>query len=110
MNSQRSLMQRTGQTWKLRSMYVCTAVGGALVVSPFVLWLRPDSKSAMLVNGAGLLIVALGFAILYGTLRCPACGARWALLSLKQPAGQWLHWLRDLTSCPKCGASNPGAP
>lgn len=98
------LLESTMQVSKLRRAGYVFFV--ALIVLMSMQW-----KSAMLSFGAilAISIIACIFmlsAIVYSfvSIRCPICGLAWVRWSVvNNPAGQWLHWLYEFTSCPSCG-------
>ena len=52
---------------------------------------------------AGIVMAIVGFTFACSSIRCPACGARWLWLAVKeQRTGSWLAWLMSQTQCPIC--------
>jgi len=103
--SQDSLLQRTGQLWKLRAL----TLGSLLAFVFFIIapWLRNDaSPSEKLAYGIlGFVCAAFGLIIGFLTIRCPACHANWASRAARQHSSLWLKWLVSLQTCPECGSN-----
>jgi hypothetical protein len=100
-----TLLVRTRQWWKLRLATVGVVI--SLVVQ-FVPRLAPNGamdRDLMFYTVVSTLLAAGSLVVLFWGIRCPHCGAKWAQSALRQPSGRWLHWLRDLQACPKCGSN-----
>jgi hypothetical protein len=95
-----SFVLATHQYWKL------IAAGALVVVSAIAIVV--GGRDVRSVWGMRLAItgIAVGLAsliALFLAVRCPRCGARLVWLAVKeQSAGNWLPWLLQLRSCPKC--------
>jgi hypothetical protein len=98
--SRNSILYRTGQAWKLRSLL------GAYVAAVMAFadqWLR-DSRWFLPVMCLATLVAAVSLAIPWWGIKCPTCGARWFWLAIsKRHAEGWKHWLSSQSTCPVCG-------
>jgi hypothetical protein len=91
------------QRWKLWLCAVAVAAVGTCYVVPAALATLFDISSAMLKLAASL----VGIMVLVGAclaVRCRACGLSliWHGVSTKS-ANDWLNWLLDVRTCPRCG-------
>ncbi|MFL6678825.1 MAG: hypothetical protein ACJ8IK_10830 [Burkholderiaceae bacterium] len=91
------------QRWKL---WVCAAAVAAVGACYIV----PDTLAALFVTSSAMLKLAAslaGLVVLVGAclaVRCQACGMSlvWHGVSTKS-ANDWLSWLLDVQTCPRCG-------
>lgn len=68
---------------------------------------------ASVINIAAVSVQLAALAITFGVLagafsaiRCPHCGLRLVLYAMSHKGvGEWLQWLLDVQTCPKCGQS-----
>ena len=102
----RALINATRQNTKL--LYAGTVLlgGAALILSVGVLseQIPPSVSVPGLGVGLALTIGAALFAMY--AVRCPGCKLAWVRWSFRnRPRGQWLQWLYEFTSCPRCGAT-----
>lgn len=96
------------QRWKLWLSALALAAVGACYVRPAALATFFGTTSAILKLAASL----AGLAVLLGAclmIRCRACGLSlvWHGVSTK-PANDWLKWLLDVRTCPRCGHEERG--
>lgn len=91
------------QRWKLWLCGVGVAAIGACYLAPAFLAAAFGTSPTVLTLAA----TAGGLTLLIGTclsVRCPSCGLSlvWHGVS-KKPASNWLVWLLDVRTCPRCG-------
>jgi len=91
------------QRWKVWLCALAVAALGACYVWPTALASFFGTSPTILTIAASLagLIVLVGACLM---IRCRACGLSlvWHGMSTK-PANDWLHWLLDVQTCPRCG-------
>lgn len=91
------------QRWKLWLSAAAVAAVGACYIVPDALATLFGTSPAMLTLAASLagLVVLIGACL---AVRCPACGLSlvWHGVS-KKSANDWLAWLLDARTCPRCG-------
>lgn len=89
--------------WKLWLCALAVAALGACYVWPTALATFFDTNSTMLkiASSPAGLIVLVGACLM---IQCRACGLSlvWHGMSTK-PANDWLTWLLDVQTCPRCG-------
>ncbi len=91
------------QRWKLWLCALAVAALGASYVWPAALAIFFGTSSTILKIAASV----AGFIVVVGAclmIRCRACGLSlvWHAMSTK-PANDWLNWLLDVQTCPRCG-------
>jgi hypothetical protein len=100
MISKDSIVYRTGQLWKLRSLSG-VYVSAAIMIG--AQWFR-DSNWFQPIVYFGTLVAAASLAIPGWGIRCPRCGARWFWLAISQKHTEnWYKWLTSQSTCPVCG-------
>lgn len=91
------------QRWKLWMCAAAVIAVGACYIAPETLAALVEMSPAMLKLAASLagLLVLVGVCL---AVRCPACGVSlvWHGVSTKS-ANDWLSWLLDVQTCPRCG-------
>lgn len=91
------------QRWKLWICAAAVAAVGACYIAPDTLAALFGMSPAMLKLAASLagLVVLVGACL---AVRCQACGMSlvWHGVSTKS-ANNWLSWLLDVQTCPRCG-------
>ncbi len=91
------------QRWKLRLCGAAEAAVGACYIVPDALATLFGTSPAMLELAASLagLVVLVGACL---AVRCRACGLSlvWHGVSTKS-VNDWLNWLLDVRTCPRCG-------
>lgn len=96
------------QRWKLWLCALAFAAVGACHLWPAALASLIGATSTILKLAGSLagLIVLLGACFM---IRCQACGLSlvWHGVSTK-PADEWLKWLLDVRTCPRCGHEEHG--
>lgn len=93
----RSVVVRTGQSWKAALAFAAIIIGGAM--SFYGGFALPDPSWTIL----GTLVVTAGLVLAWLGIRCPNCGARWVWLAMsRHHPGQWLQWLLSQPACPNC--------
>ena len=98
------------QRGRLGLLGIVLAAAGCLMFAPA--WAeRVTRLSQDAITLGALLLGLVAFTSAIRLLRCPSCGHSlfWHAVS-KNPAGQWLHWLLDVTTCPVCGYATPEPP
>jgi hypothetical protein len=99
------LLKATNQRGKLYVVVYAFVIG--------ILLLAVCANAAGAMSGFTLLLFSLvGVAVLVlavytaQAIRCPDCKLSWLHWSMSNnPSSQWLNWLLETTSCPKCGFS-----
>lgn len=96
-----SVIRKTGQWWKLILAFCGILAGGFLMFGGRLVLGSTQTAVFVVIGG-----VFLGLAsFVYGcfAIRCPNCGVRWVWLGVSgKSSGQWLEWLLNQSSCPKC--------
>jgi hypothetical protein len=65
------------------------------------------SVAALSVRFAALLVTFSALAAAFVAIRCPFCGLKLVFYAMSQKGvGEWLHWLLEVRTCPKCGQSH----
>ena len=102
-----SIIRKTGQWWKLGLAFGGFFVGGILILGG--LTVIASNQTAILVVLAGIVFGVASFVYSCSAIRCPSCGARWVWLGISgKSTGQWLNWLLNQSSCPKCHGVSGG--
>ena len=103
--SERTILQRSGQQWKLYSGTLLIITGVATTArAPNV---EPASLSLPLIVG-GLALSFVSAAWMVRSVRCPRCSARWLWLAATQDsAGRLLSGQFAPTECSVCRYPNP---
>jgi hypothetical protein len=102
----RALINATRQSTKLLYAGAVLLGGAALILGVGVLsqQISPSVSVPGLGVGFALTIGAALFALY--AVRCPRCKLAWVRWSFRnQSHGQWLQWLYEFTTCPRCGAT-----
>lgn len=61
--------------------------------------------AAVSVRFATLILTLSALAAAFLTIRCPHCGLRLVFYAMSHKgAGEWLQWLLEVRTCPKCGS------
>ena len=103
-----SILRKTGQWPKFLLSLALFFLGGIVMLLSLTNGSNesPELFAAMTMSGAALAM--LGFVLGCTTIRCRKCGIRlfWYAVS-RQSAQNWLLWLLNESSCPRCsfGAS-----
>lgn len=96
------------QRWKLWLSALAFAAIGAVQVWPAGLAILFGSTAPVLKLAGSLagLVLLLGACLM---IRCRACGLSlvWHGVSTR-PADEWLKWLLDVRTCPRCGHEEHG--
>ena len=90
------------QSWKLWLCALLLAFAGvaSFASSPVGRIIGVEPALVGLVASALALVV---FSLAAWSIACPSCGLRLAWYAVsKKPLGQWLSWLLDAESCPRC--------
>jgi hypothetical protein len=96
-----SILQKTGQMWKLIVGLLALGVGFLVMVWGLKHLRAPDGFTFTF---GGLAIITCAFVVMCAGISCPACGMRWLWTAIKtQEHSQWLNWLRTQPVCPRCG-------
>ena len=98
------------QRWKL-SLCVAAVAAVAAVGACYIV---PDALATLFGTSPALLKLAAslaGLVVLIGAclaVRCASCGLSlvWHAVSKKSP-NDWLAWLLDVRTCPRCGHEEP---
>jgi hypothetical protein len=101
-----SIVQRSGQLWKLTAGLLSQCIGfGIMVVG--LRSLDDPHGFTLTVIGFGTGITA--FAAMCAAIRCPVCGMKWFWVAVRtQEHAQWVNWLRTRRVCPQCGHNGTG--
>ncbi|HET6332844.1 MAG TPA: hypothetical protein VFG30_06500 [Polyangiales bacterium] len=103
---QRSVIGRTGQSWKLGAGLLLMVFGFAVMILGLQRLEAPNGF-AITLSGIGAGLGAAALACL--AIRCPSCRMRWLWAAVKNEEQlQWVNWLRAQRACPRCGY-NPSA-
>jgi hypothetical protein len=95
------VIRKTGQWWKLGLAFGGVITGGALMFGG--LSVLASTQIAVFAVFSGIFLGMSSFIYACSAIRCPSCGARWIWLGVsRNSSGQWLHWLLNQSSCPKC--------
>lgn len=99
--SRPSLLQRTGQAWKLSLGNGILVIGGALIVGGEFLLKGPASMTSILI---GTLVGIAGFTWECLSVRCPQCRVKvvWYTYTHRSHRDA-ITWARHQPTCPKCG-------
>jgi hypothetical protein len=98
-------LDRTGQRWKVRALWLLIAVSLAAFLIAYLMLasaaLSTDVQAAAIMSATALGLST--FIWFLRAIRCPACGRRpaWALVR-SQSIGLWLPKLLSATACPLC--------
>ena len=96
-----SIVQESGQLWKLVAGLLSLSIGFLIMVYGLRNLRGPDGFTFTFV---GMVIGICAFVAMCRAISCPACGMRWLWAAMKtQEQSQWLHWLRAQRVCPRCG-------
>jgi hypothetical protein len=96
-----SIVQRSGQLWKLTAGLLSLCVGFVIMVAGLRA-LRGAHGLTLTFVGLGIGITA--FVATCASIRCRACGMKWFWVAIRtQEQSQWLNWLRTQRVCPQCG-------
>lgn len=102
-----SIIRKTGQRWKLGMAFGGLLIGGVIMFSGLSLLASNQAAVFAVLGGIGFGVA--GFVYGCTAIRCPNCGARWVWLGVSgKSSGQWLNWLLNQSSCPKCHGVNSG--
>lgn len=100
-----SLLDRTGQTWKLRSTVWTGIVGMAMTFGAVWHGTSQGWKLPAILVIFGLALWTGGFVWAALTIRCPSCGARLLWKAMRERTLlEHEHWLLSLEVCPACGS------
>ena len=99
----KNVLSRTGQVWKIITMFIVIVLSGASMVYG---QLNIDSLSSELffyyVAGSAI-IGLLSFVFACVSIKCPSCGAKWFWSAVNGKGNkEWLFWLSTLETCPDC--------
>jgi hypothetical protein len=104
MKSDKSLLVRTRQMWKVRVSVIGPLI--AVPIAVWAVWLQLNSNtSGRVIAGIGLLgacIALIGILTPY-TIRCPRCRARWYALATSRLRKGWYRALMSQPICQVCG-------
>jgi hypothetical protein len=103
-NTNSSVLHRTGQAWKFWIMPLCVMISVLLVFG--AQWykdLLPERWYRIAVY-CGLVASLVGVAFPAIGIRCPRCGAHWLWLAMtKGDAATWWDRLVRQQACSRCG-------
>ena len=92
-----SLMQASGQMWKLHAGTTAYAIAVFLIV-----WAAIERINYQLLV-LGVIAGLLGTILCAVSIRCPKCGARWYWSALKNVKPGFARRLVQQSQCPSCG-------
>lgn len=99
-----SLVGDSGQAWKFHVGFV--AMMAAFLV--MVIGVRDGSLGTTLVGATAGLGAAAAACL---SIQCPRCKTKWLWTAVRtQDHRQWLAWLQQQRTCPKCGHEPGGRP
>lgn len=99
-----SLLDRTRQTWRLRSTLWTGIAGMAMTFGAVWRGTSQGWLTTMLIV-IGLALSAGGFVWAALTIRCPSCGTRLLWKAMRERTLlEHEHWLLSLEVCPACGS------
>ncbi len=100
-----TVMYRTGQLWKIRTMFVCGYLSLFITFGPLLIDSVPDHWNIYFYTTG--FIIAISGLILSFSIRCPICRSHWAYSHAARISYSdgWPNWLVALKNCPGCMAS-----
>jgi hypothetical protein len=100
-----SLLERTGQLWKLYVFGAAMAIGGGLTLFQSFLAGQFGKEYTSTIALSGMALVAGGIAWAAVFITCPNCKVKlfWHALT-KKGLGGWFGWLINQEECPHCGS------
>lgn len=105
----KELIQRTGQSSKVRIGFACGLVAVALVATIPLIGETVTATVGLLIVSAAFVLAFLGFFYTCSSVRCPSCGARWLWLMASKRYGDPEHWNFTRDSCNVCGETGRSA-
>jgi hypothetical protein len=110
MSAEESLLTRTGQMWKLRTLEV--GAWTSLVIMAGATWFQLETKMPSRIYGAIAFlaaIIASASLIAPYSIRCPRCRTRWFWLAINTSRSRWHRSLKSQSLCQVCGytVANP---
>ena len=106
MSKRDSIIYRTKQSWKLHASLALILVAA---VAETLATLRSmagtvSSRDVALICGLGALLALGGLFLYFGSIRCPACGARWMWRAATSSKPGSIGKVLTAVACPDCGA------
>jgi hypothetical protein len=99
--TKKSIVDSSGQAWKLRAGFAFLILGVAVTIYGDSA-LDRSFGFKMLCVGIGLGLGAALIACL--AVRCPRCSAPWLWMAVSEQSHTgYLKWLAELEACPRCG-------
>jgi len=99
-----SLLQRSGQGWKVWLFGAMLVLGSVASLLQGFLYEPLGKETAMRIAVAGMGLVIGGFLWAGHAIRCPKCHLKIFYHAIrKQGFLTWFAWLLQAESCPQCG-------
>lgn len=106
-----SLIERSGQRWKINLFLLLMAVGAGITLFQGFLYDPIGRELTTQLVIAAMVLIAVTFYWAGQNIVCPQCGLKLLYYSLtKIGLGTWYIWLVSEEKCPDCGYSGQKAP
>lgn len=101
-----SLLNNSGQGWKIKLSLVLGILGGIFMAYAFVRLGDVDPRRFGIAMLAGVSIIFASSVWACLAIVCPKCKTRLMWKAIReQPGGKWYLWLLTLKKCPVCGST-----
>jgi hypothetical protein len=97
-----SMIERSGQKWKVWMMYANILLGGTFVWLSDYLPGNTDAELWAVLKGTGFLLFFLGLIFGIVFIRCPKCKDKWVWRAYSKIHASKAHEWTDHTACPVC--------
>ncbi len=99
-----TLLQRTGQSWKIYTFMALLFTGSAMSLLQGFLYAPLGKELAMKIAIAGMGLVVISFVWTGVAIRCPNCQLKLFVHAIRKEGFlRWFSWLLQVESCPGCG-------